>query len=252
MMERDWKIQCCELLELENKDEQTTTLNLIKPGSHCPSCGHKISALENIPVISYLLLKGKCKQCKNKISIRYPLIEFISGISVFIVAYFFGVTVQALFAFLLTWALITLSLIDLDHQLLPDDITLPFLWLGLLINYQFNVFTSLESSLLGAVFGYLSLWSVYIVFKLLTKKEGMGHGDFKLLAMLGAWLGWEFLPLIIILSSFVGALVGIGMIIFRSHDKSVPIPFGPYLAIAGWVSMLWGSYMISSYLNFVL
>ena len=248
MMKGEWWDSCRDLLEIKYDTAKRQSFNLITPRSLCPECKHQISALENIPVISYLFLKGKCKNCNRKISIRYPVIELVSAISVTIVAFYFGVTIQALFAILLTWALIALSMIDFDHQLLPDDITLPFLWLGIIINF-FGVFTSLESSILGAVFGYLSLWSVYILFKLLTKKEGMGHGDFKLLALLGAWFGWQLLPLIVILSSLVGAIIGISLIIFKSHDKTVPIPFGPYLAIAGWVGMLWGPYIMSAYLN---
>lgn len=253
MMERDWKQQCCELLDLDdakfNKDQ--ANINLVTPRSHCPKCKHQISAFQNIPVISYLFLKGKCNNCKNKISIRYPLIEIVSGISVVIVAYYFGVSTQTLFALFLTWSLIALSMIDFDTQYLPDDITLPLLWLGIIINL-FGVFTDIESSVLGAIFGYGTLWSVYIIFKLVTGKEGMGHGDFKLLAVLGAWFGWQSLPLIIILSSLVGAVIGISLIIFKSHDRNTAIPFGPYLAIAGWISMLWGPYIMSAYLNTVI
>ena len=250
MMERDWKQQCCELLNIDNKNENNNaaTFNLISPRSHCPNCNHQISAIENIPVLSYLFLKGKCKKCGKKISVRYPLIELITAIASITVAYYFGVSIQTVFALFLTWALIALSMIDFDHQLLPDDITLPFLWLGLTINL-FGVFTNIESSVLGAIFGYGSLWSVYILFKLVTGKEGMGYGDFKLLALFGAWFGWQVLPLIIILSSLVGAVIGVSMILIKSHDKTVPIPFGPYLSIAGWISMLWGSYIMSFYLN---
>lgn len=253
MMQTDWKQQCCELLELDNSEDKqnNTTFNLITPRSRCPSCNHQISAFENIPVISYLFLKGKCIECKNKISIRYPLVELTSAITVTIVAFYFGVSLQTLFAVCLTWALIALSMIDFDHQLLPDDITLPFLWLGIFLNL-FNIFTDIESSVLGAIFGYGSLWLVYIIFKLVTGKEGMGHGDFKLLALLGAWFGWQLLPLIIILSSIVGAAIGISLMIFKSKDRSSAIPFGPYLAIAGWVSMLWGPYIMSAYLNAVI
>jgi leader peptidase (prepilin peptidase) / N-methyltransferase len=253
MMQTDWQQQCYELLELDdsefNKDKPN--INLVTPRSHCPKCKHQISALENIPVISYLFLKGKCSNCGNKISVRYPLIELISGLSVVIVAYYFGVSIQTLFALFLTWSLIALSMIDFDHQLLPDDITLPLLWLGIIINI-FGLFTNLESSVIGAVFGYGTLWSVYIIFKLVTGKEGMGHGDFKLLALLGAWFGWQALPLIIILSSLVGAVIGISLMIFNSHDRNSAIPFGPYLAIAGWISMLWGPYIMSAYLNAVI
>ncbi len=248
MMESDWQQQCCDLLDIDDAKYKKNNLNLITPRSRCPSCDHQISALENIPVISFLFLKGKCSNCKNNISIRYPLIELVSAITVTIVAFYYGVSLQAFFAICLTWALIALSMIDFDHQLLPDDITLPFLWLGIIINL-FDVFTNIESSILGAIFGYGSLWLVYISFKLVTGKEGMGHGDFKLLAVLGAWFGWQSLPLIIILSSVVGASIGILLMIFKSYNRTTAIPFGPYLAIAGWVSMLWGPYIMSAYLN---
>ena len=250
MMENDWKEQCCDLLDLDSPDINKS-FNLIIPRSRCPFCGHQIQAIENIPVISYLFLKGKCSKCNSKISIRYPLIEIISAISITIVAYYFGVSIQTLSAIILTWTLITLTMIDIDHQLLPDDITLPLLWLGLSINL-FNVFTDINSSVLGAIFGYGILWTVYISFKIVTGKEGMGHGDFKLLAALGAWFGWQSLPLIIILSSVVGAIIGISLIIFKSHDRNTQIPFGPYLAIAGLVYMLWGPYLMAVYLSTTL
>ncbi len=253
IMEADWKQQCCELLSIDERENKNTTFSLVTPRSRCPSCKHQIKAIENIPVISFLFLKGKCSNCGNAISIRYPLVEFTSAIMATIVAFYFGVSFQALFAICLTWALISLSMIDFDHQLLPDDITLPFLWLGIILNLgSFQIFTDLQSSVLGAIFGYGSLWTVYIIFKLATGKEGMGHGDFKLLALLGAWFGWEYLPLIIILSSAVGATIGILLIIFKSHNRSSAIPFGPYLAIAGWISMLWGPYIMSAYLNAVV
>lgn len=253
MMEHDWKEQCCELLELDstNNESDNQKFNLVTPRSRCPSCEHQIKAIENIPVLSYLFLKGKCRQCKKNISIRYPIIELISAITASVVAFYFGVTLQTLFAVLLTWALIALTMIDFDHQLLPDDITLPFLWLGIGINL-FNVFTDINSSVLGAIFGYGILWFVYITFKIVTGKEGMGHGDFKLLATLGAWFGWQSLPIIIILSSVVGALVGISLILFKSHGRNTQIPFGPYLAVAGLVYMLWGPYLMSVYLNTAL
>lgn len=253
MMENDWKEQCCELLELDAPEKKMDTANfsLITPRSRCPACNHQIRAIENIPVISYLFLKGKCSQCGNKISIRYPLVELTSAITVTVVAFYLGVSLQTLFAIFLTWALIALTMIDFDHQLLPDDITLPFLWLGIIINL-FNIFTDIESSVLGAIFGYGILWLVYITFKIITGKEGMGHGDFKLLAVLGAWFGWQSLPLIIILSSIVGASIGISLMIFKSHNRNTAIPFGPYLAIAGWISMLWGPYIMSAYLNAVI
>lgn len=252
MMETDWKQQCCELLNIDSPEHkiEKTSFSLATPRSCCPSCNHLVKAIENIPVISYLFLKGKCSNCGNKISIRYPLIELASAITVTIVACHFGVTLQTLSAICLTWALIALTMIDFDHQLLPDDITLPFLWLGIIINL-FGIFTDIESSILGAIFGYGILWIIYITFKLITGKEGMGHGDFKLLAVLGAWFGWQSLPLIIILSSVVGAIIGISLMIFKSHNRNTAIPFGPYLAIAGWVFMLWGSYM-PAYLNAVI
>lgn len=253
MMEKDWKEQCCELLEIESSEHTSDNekFNLISPRSRCPFCNHQIKAIENIPIISYLFLKGKCSQCKNKISIRYPLIEFVSALAVTVVAFFFGVSIQTFFALFLIWGLISLTMIDFDHQLLPDDITLPLLWLGIAINL-FGVFTDINSSVLGAIFGYGILWFVYITFKIVTGKEGMGHGDFKLLAALGAWFGWQSLPLIIILSSVVGAAIGISLMIFKSHNRNTQIPFGPYLAIAGWVYMLWGNYLMSVYLNTTL
>lgn len=253
MLERAWHRECCALLNLE--DEQSTDQNdrfdLIIPRSRCPACGHKISAWENIPVISYLILRGKCLECKSAISLRYPIIELLSAVMVCVVAIHYGWSLQTLPAMLLTWALISLSFIDYDTQLLPDDITLPFLWLGIICNI-FGLFTDIYSSLFGAIFGYLSLWSIYIIFKYLTGKEGMGYGDFKLLSMLGAWLGWQMLPLVIILSSFVGAVIGVGLILFRNHEKNQPIPFGPYLALAGWIALIAGSDIIHAYFRWSL
>jgi len=250
MMEQDWREQCCELLEIDF-NRKPESFNLIIPRSQCPHCGTMVKALDNIPVISFLLLKGKCRSCNEKISIRYPVIEILSGILAAVVAIYFGVSIQALAAAILSWSLICLSMIDYDHHLLPDDIILPLLWLGLILN-AFGVFTDIYSALFGAVFGYLSLWIVYISFKILTGKEGMGYGDFKLLAMLGAWLGWQMLPVIIIISSLAGALIGVSMIMFKGHDKSKPIPFGPYLAIAGWITLIWGQYLTSAYINWAL
>lgn len=254
MMKKEWREECCEFLELKTEEkQQTSAFNLVVPRSRCPNCQHLITALENIPVISYLFLKGRCKECGTRISLRYPAIELLTALASVSVAYYFGVTIQTLFAIILTWALIALSFIDIDEQLLPDNITLPFLWLGIAVNsFTDWGFTTSQSSLLGAILGYGSLWTVYIIFKLVTGKEGMGHGDFKLLAMLGAWLGWIHLPVIIIMSSLVGAVIGIAMIVLKSRDRTIPIPFGPYLAIAGWVSMFWGNYLISSYLNLML
>jgi leader peptidase (prepilin peptidase)/N-methyltransferase len=250
MLERQWKQECSEYLNIENPETQDIeTFNLITPRSACPQCGHKITALENIPVISYLLQKGKCTGCGAKISSQYPLIELLTGIMTLGVVMVFGYTFQALAALFFTWALIALAIIDLRTTLLPDNITLPLLWAGLLLNYQFGLFTDFSSSFYGAVAGYLSLWTLYHFFKLLTGKEGMGYGDFKLFAAFGAWLGWQSLPLIIILSSFAGAAIGISMILFRGRDKSIPIPFGPYLAIAGWIALIWGEEITQTYLR---
>ena len=247
MLQRDWKAQCSELLGLA-AEQGAETFNLVTPCSHCPRCRHGIRAWENIPLLSYLLLRGRCAQCGAAISPRYPLIELAAALMAVMAAVRFGVSPAALFAMALGWALLALAVIDLEHQLLPDDITLPFLWLGIALNF-FNVLTDLHASVLGAILGYGALWSVYIVYKLVTSKAGMGHGDFKLLALLGAWLGWQLLPLIIISASILGAIIGIGMIIFRAHDKDIPIPFGPYLAIGGWLAMLWGPAILSLYLN---
>jgi leader peptidase (prepilin peptidase)/N-methyltransferase len=249
MMQRSWRTQCQELLELEQ--EQYPRFNLNLPRSRCPHCGHLISAVENIPVLSYLLQKGRCRHCEGKIAVRYPLIELFTAVITAITAWHFGFGWEALFAILLSWALIALSFIDIDQQLLPDDITLPFLWLGLALSL-FGLFTDMQSAIIGAMAGYLSLWLVYWAFKLLTGKEGMGYGDFKLLALFGAWLGWQSLPLVILLSSLVGAVIGIAMILLRGRDRQLPIPFGPYLAAAGWLAMLWGDALIDIYLDIVL
>ncbi|MGB5298563.1 MAG: A24 family peptidase [Thiogranum sp.] len=246
MMERGWQAQCKDYLG-ESPAEQAP-LTLAKPASHCPHCGHKIRFYENIPVLSYLWLRGKCSSCRQAISIRYPLIELLTAIMSAVIAWHYGFGWQAGTALLLTWALIALSMIDADHQLLPDAITLPFLWLGLTLSL-FPVFADMRSSLIGAIAGYLSLWTVYQLFKLLTGKEGMGFGDFKLLALLGAWLGWQSLPMIILLSSVVGAVLGGAMIAIQGRDRAQPIPFGPYLAIAGWIAMLWGERISSAYLR---
>ena len=203
---------------------------------------------QNIPVISYLLLRGKCGNCATPISVRYPVIEAISGILIVGVGYHFGPSWQLVGAMLLTWALISLTMIDFDHQLLPDNITLPLLWLGLAFNIT-GTFVSLQDAVLGAIFGYLILWSVYWLFKLLTGKEGMGYGDFKLLAALGAWLGWQALPVIILMSSLVGAVVGITLMIVKRRGREIPIPFGPYLAAAGWISLIWGEKLLQTYLG---
>jgi len=248
MMQQDWQKQCCELLDIKNENGEEQQVNLIFPGSSCPACQHKITALENIPVISYLFLKGRCKSCNAKISPQYPLIEILTGLTTAYITWHFGFSLQTLFAVLLTWALICLSVIDLEHSLLPDDITLPFMWLGLACNI-FGIFTDITSSLIGAMLGYSILWLIFMSFKVITGKEGMGYGDFKLLALLGAWLGWQSLPLIILLSSITASIIGIAMIIFKGKDKAAAFPFGPYLAIAGWITLLWGEELIGTYLN---
>lgn len=256
MMERQWRAQCRELLEASDKDSHPEVItserfDLIFPASHCPQCGHKITALENIPVVSYLVLKGRCSSCGKTIPARYPIIEAISGTLATIVAWHFGMGWEAAAALVLTWALICLTVIDFDHQLLPDSITLPFLWIGLLLSL-FGIFTDSHSAIIGALAGYLSLWTIYVLFKWLTGKEGMGYGDFKLLAMLGAWMGWKMILPIVLISSLVGAVVGILLIILRGRDKNIPIPFGPYLATAGWIALLWGDKIVDAYLNTIV
>jgi len=250
IMQKEWQQQCRELLEVEHQEGvDNQVFNLVRPRSCCPECGHKISALENIPVFSYLFLKGKCAGCGTRISPRYPLIELLTAVLTAVVAWHFGFTWQAGAAMLLTWALIALSFIDIDHHLLPDSITLPLLWLGLLLSLV-PVFVDSHTSLVGAAAGYLSLWLIYHLFRILTGKEGMGYGDFKLLAVFGAWMGWQMLPVIIMLSSAVGAVVGISLILFRGRDRNIPIPFGPYLAAAGWIALLWGNDLTDAYLRY--
>ncbi len=250
MMEAEWRQQCAELAG-QADTAPPPALNLVTPRSRCPHCGHVITALENIPVLSYLVLKGACSACGKAIGLRYPLIEALTGLLTALVAWHFGWGWQAAAAVVLTWALIALSMIDLDHQLLPDSITQPFLWLGLALSLYgtSGLFTDMHSSIIGALAGYLSLWLVYQIFKRLTGKEGMGYGDFKLLALFGAWLGWQMLPAIILLSSLVGAAVGIGLILVRGRDRNLPIPFGPYLAAAGWIALLWGGQITQAYLH---
>ncbi len=249
MMDRAWRKECREFLGIEDNDnEQGETFNLMLPLSRCPKCNSAITPLQNIPVFSYLLLKGKCAQCHTPISLRYPAIETLTGIASAVVVWHFGFQLTSLYALLLTWSLITLSFIDIDHQLLPDAIVLPLLWFGLFLSL-FPCFADSDASIIGAIFGYLSLWSVFQLFKLLTGKEGMGYGDFKLLALFGAWLGWQYLPMIILLSSVVGAVIGVAMIVFSRHDRNTPIPFGPYIATAGWIALLWGDKINQLYLN---
>ncbi|WP_394234734.1 prepilin peptidase [Pseudomonas anguilliseptica] len=246
MMQREWQAQAKEILLMPA--DTTPAFNLLLPNSQCPSCSHEIRPWENIPLISYLFLRGKCSNCKAPISMRYPLVELACGLLSAFIAWHFGFTWQAGSMLVLTWGLLAMSLIDVDHQLLPDSLVLPLLWLGLIAN-SFGLFASLQDALWGAIAGYLSLWSVYWLFKLVTGKEGMGYGDFKLLAMLGAWGGWQVLPLTILLSSLVGAVLGLIMLRLRNAETSTPIPFGPYLAIAGWIALLWGEQITSSYLQ---
>lgn len=247
MMQRQWEEQCAELHGKALPEQKP--LNLLIPGSHCPACSRKIRAWENIPLLSYLLLMGRCHHCRTFISPRYPLIELLTGILSAAVAWHFGVSWEAVGALLLSYALITLTFIDFDHQLLPDSITLPFLWLGLGLSL-FEVFTDVRTSLIGAIAGYFSLWLVYHLFRLITKKEGMGYGDFKLLALLGAWLGWTMLPAIILLSSLVGAILGTVWLSLSSQQRGTPLPFGPYLAAAGWLALMWGQDINQFYLAF--
>lgn len=246
MMQREWENQCAELSNQPASPQ--TVFNLSTPRSRCPHCQHAITAVENIPIISYLFLGGKCRGCGAVISARYPVVEAITGILSLLVAWHFGFSWACLGALLLTWSLIALTFIDLDHQLLPDKITLPLVWLGILFNL-FGQFTDLTSSVIGAIAGYLVLWSIYHLFRLITGKEGMGYGDFKLLAALGAWMGWQSLPMIVLLSSLVGAVVGISLVLIKNHQRDTPIPFGPYLAAAGWIALIWGDSLNRLYMG---
>lgn len=252
MMERDWRKQAQDLLASEPSalsSPPTAKYNLIVPRSACLHCGTQITALQNIPVISWLLLRGKCANCKAPISPRYPVIELVTAILSAVVAWKFGFTWHLAAALVLSWMLVALCVIDFDHQLLPDDLTLPLLWLGLLLSVLQALPVTPADAIIGAIIGYLSLWAVFHLFRLVTGKEGMGYGDFKLLAALGAWLGWQMLPLIILLSACVGAVVGISLIVLRGRDRNIPIPFGPYLAAAGWIAMLWGNDVTDAYLR---
>jgi leader peptidase (prepilin peptidase)/N-methyltransferase len=246
MLERQWRDDLAGL----NVQEVVAAprYNLVLPRSQCPACGHQIRAVENIPLVSYLALGGKCAACKARISPRYPLVEALTGVVSGYIAWRFGFTWQTLAALVFAWSMIALAFIDLDTFYLPDDITLPLVWAGLLVNMG-GLFVDLQASVVGAVAGYLALWSVYWGYKLATGKEGMGYGDFKLLAAIGAWLGWKLLPVVILLSSFVGALVGIAMIVFARHGRNVPIPFGPYLVMGGLIGMFWGDALLQYYLQ---
>jgi leader peptidase (prepilin peptidase)/N-methyltransferase len=244
MLERGWQDQCAELRGETPADRPR--YNLVVPRSACPACGHRIGAAENIPVLSWLMLRGKCSACAAPISARYPLVEVTGGVLAAAAIAKFGPTAQGLAACALLWTLLALTFIDFDTQLLPDDLTLPLLWGGLLANV-FGVFAPLREAVIGAIAGYLSLWTIYWLFKLIRGKEGMGYGDFKLLAALGAWLGWKMLPLIILLSSVVGALIGMALIAFKGRDHSVPLAFGPYLAIAGMIALFFGQPIVRLY-----
>ena len=250
ILEHAWLGECAELMDKKDEADDEEPPGLARPGSRCPHCGHSIRPWENIPVLSYLILRGKCSACGSGISLRYPLVEIASGLLAVAVIWQFGPNWQGGAALVLTWTLLTLGLIDFDTQLLPDRITLPLLWIGLLLSLA-GLFSDPTSAIIGAVLGYLVLWSVYQLFKLLTGKAGMGYGDFKLLAALGAWLGWQYLPQIIIFSAVVGALVGITLIIIHKRGRDIPIPFGPYLAAAGWISLMWGDTINRAYLLWV-
>tara|TARA_B100001059_G_scaffold193238_1_gene196907 strand:- start:47 stop:940 length:894 start_codon:yes stop_codon:yes gene_type:complete len=256
MMQREWQSECRLLLEDELNTNQakpkntSEPFNLVKPNSTCPKCKTAIKPWQNIPIISWLILKGKCASCSNPISIRYPAIEAVTALLSLVVAYTFGATEQALLYIVITWALVALTFIDIDHMLLPDQLTLPLVWLALIAAVAGITITP-SDAIMGAAFGYLSLWSVFWLFKLLTGKEGMGYGDFKLLALFGALLGWQSLLTIILLSSVVGAIIGIALLSIQGKDKATPIPFGPYLAIAGWITLLWGNQLQSAYFNLI-
>ncbi len=257
MMEREWRAQCEEIAATPAVELPTGRFDLVAPRSRCTDCGQQITAMQNIPVISYLMLGGKCGNCQAPISRRYPIIELVTAVLTGIVTWRFGFGWEAAAAVLMTWTLIAISVIDIDHQIIPDSISLPLIWVGLFLSL-FNataggeiLFINSRTAIIGGLAGYLSLWSIYHLFRLLTGKEGMGYGDFKLLAALGAWLGWQLLPLIILLSAAVGAVVGISLIVLKRHERSVPIPFGPYLAAAGWIAMLYGPQIMDAYLGYM-
>src|SRR5574340_78689 len=246
MLEREWAQQCAGLHSEEI--EALPPYNIIIPRSACVHCGHKITALENIPLMSYILLGGRCSQCRTSISLRYPAVELLTALISGYVAWHFGYGLAAFAALIFSWTVIVLAFIDMDTQLLPDDITVPFIWAGLLVNLA-GIFTNIQSAVMGAVAGYIALWSIYWAFKLITGKEGMGYGDFKLLAAIGAWLGWQMLPLVILFSSFVGGITGIFLIILKKHQRSTTIPFGPYLAGGGLIALFWGNKINHAYLG---
>ncbi len=245
-MEQAWRAQCAELRQ--EPSPEIPVYDLMRPRSSCPHCGHQLAAVENVPILSYVFLKGRCAACRKPIGLRYPLVEALSGLLSAYTAWRFGFSMVAAGALVFVWALIALTFIDLDTQLLPDNITLPLLWTGLLLNLG-GTFTDLQSAVIGAVAGYLVLWSIYWLFKIATGKEGMGFGDFKLLSAIGAWLGWKMLPVVILLSSAVGAIVGIALIVVARRGRNVPIPFGPYLAGGGLIALFWGEHLFNWYLG---
>lgn len=247
MLQQQWQAEAREVLDLPSEDPPER-YDLILPASQCPHCGHRIRAWENIPLLSYLLLRGRCSSCRSAISLRYPLVELGCAALTVFVAWHLGANSAALALMLFSWGLLAMSLIDIEHRLLPDALVLPLLWLGLIVN-AFELFVPLADALWGAVAGYLSLWSVFWLFKIITGKEGMGYGDFKLLALIGAWGGWQILPLTLLLSSLLGAVIGLITLRVKGLKASTPIPFGPYLAIAGWIALLWGGQITTSYLN---
>ncbi len=238
------------VLTAHRKKASAPPFNLFYPRSQCPRCHHLITWLQNIPIISFVCLKGKCHHCHQRISWRYPLIELLSSGLSLLIAIQFGCTLTTVAALILTYVLITLTFIDIDHTILPDDITIPCIWLGLWFN-TYHLFTTPTDAILGAIFGYLSLYIFYWIFKAITQKEGMGYGDFKLLALLGAWLGWQYLPLIILFSSFIGSLIGLCIIYFKNKSKNTPIPFGPFLSLGGFVALVWGPKFYHLYFNFI-
>lgn len=252
MLHKSWEEECYEFLELEKPEHLSASekFNLLFPSSKCPSCKHKIAAWQNIPLLSYIFLQGKCFYCKEPISFRYPAVEVLTAALSFFVAWKFGVTLLTLSGLLLTWCLLAQTFIDIEHMIVPDEITMPFLWLGLIVAYFGFGFVNLQDALLGAVAGYLTLFLIYEVFRLITKKEGVGFGDFKLYAMIGAWIGWQMLPQVLFIAATVGTIFGLSGILFKNKQKDTPIPFGPYLALAAWVAMIWGNEINNWYLRF--
>lgn len=260
MLQREWRQQCCDYLQFDPENinlpqpvPEHTVFNLMKPGSHCPACKKPVRPWQNIPVVSYILLRGRCAECQTGIHWRYPVIELTTALLSALVAWHFGFSWNCLAALVFTWCMICATVIDIDHQLLPDNITLPLLWLGLLLSITpYATGVTPADAVLGAVIGYVSLWSVYQIFKLLTGREGMGYGDFKLLAAIGAWLGWQKLLSVIILSSLTGAVIGIALTLIAGRDKNIPMSFGPYLATAAFVALIWGDTINRWYINVAL